>query len=180
MVLPTEPYPDTPQRTRMVAPPPQTHRTALFLVLVRLSHARPAYSRLDITHRIPAPLAHGNSTTTRAINTQPFRHADCRFRSAGIICHGNGADDYGRGVSARDGGPTPSLASSSRASFYVREFCEEMGIPYVRFGFVKGNREVIGRLAEVAAQLRVWEECRKVAVRDLMEGNVEVVYSYKP
>ncbi|KAF7895522.1 uncharacterized protein EAF01_009484 [Botrytis porri] len=61
-----------------------------------------------------------------------------------------------------------------RARGYVREFYEDVGIPYVSFGFVRGNKEVIGRLGEVAAQLRVLEECRKVAARDLVEGHVEV------
>lgn len=37
------------------------------------------------------------------------------------------------------------------------------------FGFARGNKEVIGRLGEVAGQLRVLEECRKVAAKDLIE-----------
>lgn len=37
------------------------------------------------------------------------------------------------------------------------------------FGFVGANKEVIGKLGEVADQLRVLEECRKVASRNLME-----------
>ncbi|KAF7917039.1 uncharacterized protein EAE98_010470 [Botrytis deweyae] len=61
-----------------------------------------------------------------------------------------------------------------RAQRYVRGFCEEVGIPYVRVGFVRGNKEVIGRLGEVAAQLRVWEECRKVAARELVERRGDV------
>lgn len=57
-----------------------------------------------------------------------------------------------------------------RAQKYVREFCEDVGIPYVIFTFTRGNKEVISRLGEVAGQLRVLEECRKVAARDLVEG----------
>ncbi|KAK2810904.1 hypothetical protein FQN50_002495 [Emmonsiellopsis sp. PD_5] len=57
-----------------------------------------------------------------------------------------------------------------RARGYVKEFCEDVGIPYVVFGFARGNREVISRLGEVAGQLRVLEECRKVSARDLVEG----------
>ncbi|TGO29169.1 hypothetical protein BPAE_0018g00570 [Botrytis paeoniae] len=67
-----------------------------------------------------------------------------------------------------------------KAQKYVREFCEDVGIPYVSFGFVRGNREVIGRLSEVAGYLRVLEECRKVAARDLMEGHVEVTSRTRP
>ncbi|KAK2736316.1 hypothetical protein FQN55_001702 [Onygenales sp. PD_40] len=57
-----------------------------------------------------------------------------------------------------------------RAQKYVKAFCEDVGIPYVIFGFARGNREVISRLGEVAGQLKVLEECRKVAARDLVEG----------
>ncbi|KAK3187053.1 hypothetical protein K4F52_004219 [Lecanicillium sp. MT-2017a] len=57
-----------------------------------------------------------------------------------------------------------------QAQKYVKEFCDDVGIPYVIFTFTRGNKEVISRLGEVAEQLRVLEECRKVAARDLVEG----------
>ncbi|CAG8888050.1 unnamed protein product [Penicillium egyptiacum] len=57
-----------------------------------------------------------------------------------------------------------------QAQPYVKEFCRDVGIPYVIFGFTRGNKEVICRLGEVAGQLRVLEECRKVAAKDLIEG----------
>ena len=41
----------------------------------------------------------------------------------------------------------------------VREFCESVGIKYVIFGFVDGNKEVIGRLGEIARQARMMKEC---------------------
>ncbi|GFG12187.1 delta(8)-fatty-acid desaturase [Aspergillus udagawae] len=53
---------------------------------------------------------------------------------------------------------------------YVKGFCRDVGIPYVVFGFTRGNKEIISRLGEVAEQLRVLEECRKVAAKDLIEG----------
>ena len=52
----------------------------------------------------------------------------------------------------------------------VVEFCEDVGIPYAIYGFVDGNKEVIGRLGEIGRQVKVWEECRKVAARDLIQG----------
>ncbi|KAJ5462365.1 hypothetical protein N7530_010570 [Penicillium desertorum] len=58
-----------------------------------------------------------------------------------------------------------------RAQKYVKEFCEDVGIPYVIFTFTRRNKEVISRLGEVAEQLRVMEECRKVAAKDLIEGH---------
>jgi delta8-fatty-acid desaturase len=57
-----------------------------------------------------------------------------------------------------------------KAQPYVMEFCEEVEIPYTIYGFVDGNKEVIGRLGEIGRQVKVWEECRKVATRDLLEG----------
>lgn len=41
----------------------------------------------------------------------------------------------------------------------VREFCESVGIKYVIFGFVDGNKEVIGRLGEIARQARMMKKC---------------------
>ena len=41
----------------------------------------------------------------------------------------------------------------------VREFCKDVGVKYVIFGFVEGNKEVIGRLEEVAKQARMMKEC---------------------
>ena len=58
-----------------------------------------------------------------------------------------------------------------KAQGYVREFCTEVGIPYVIYGFVEGNGEVLGRLEEVARQVGVWEEARRAAARDLVEGH---------
>ncbi|KAJ5918118.1 hypothetical protein N7454_010493 [Penicillium verhagenii] len=48
-----------------------------------------------------------------------------------------------------------------RAQKYVLEFCKETGIPYAIFTFYDGNKEVIGRLGDVAKQVRLMEECRK-------------------
>lgn len=58
-----------------------------------------------------------------------------------------------------------------KAQSYVRRFCGEVNIPYVIYGFTKGNQAVIGRLGEVAKQVEIYEECRRVAARDLIEGH---------
>lgn len=52
-----------------------------------------------------------------------------------------------------------------RAQKPVREFCANVGIPYTIYGFVDGNKEVIGKLGEVAKQLKIMEECRKVCAQ---------------
>ncbi|OAA72956.1 Fatty acid/sphingolipid desaturase [Akanthomyces lecanii RCEF 1005] len=51
----------------------------------------------------------------------------------------------------------------------VKEFCDKVGIPYIKFSFTRGNQEVIGRLGEVAQQLQVLEECQKIAAKELVE-----------
>ncbi|KAJ4291534.1 hypothetical protein N0V88_006131 [Collariella sp. IMI 366227] len=49
-----------------------------------------------------------------------------------------------------------------RTQGLVQAFCEEVGIPYALYGFVDGNREVIGRLREVARQARILRKCQGV------------------
>jgi sphingolipid 8-(E)-desaturase len=49
-----------------------------------------------------------------------------------------------------------------RAQVLVKEFCAEVEIPYAIYDFVEGNEKVIGRLGEVARQVRILEDCRRV------------------
>lgn len=53
----------------------------------------------------------------------------------------------------------------------VKNYCEDVGIPYAIYGFVEGNGKVIGRLGEVARLARVMGECQKAAAKDLVEGH---------
>jgi delta8-fatty-acid desaturase len=57
-----------------------------------------------------------------------------------------------------------------KAQPFVMKFCDEVAIPYTIYGFVDGNKEVLGRLGEIGQQVKVWEDCRRVAARDLVEG----------
>lgn len=43
----------------------------------------------------------------------------------------------------------------------VQGFCDEVGIPYALYGFVDGNKEVIGRLGDVARQASILAECQR-------------------
>ena len=43
----------------------------------------------------------------------------------------------------------------------VQEFCREVEIPYALYGFVDGNKEVIGRLADVGRQAAILAKCQK-------------------
>ena len=48
-----------------------------------------------------------------------------------------------------------------RTQKLVQEFCREVDIPYALYGFVDGNREVIGRLADVGRQAAILAQCQK-------------------
>jgi len=48
-----------------------------------------------------------------------------------------------------------------RAQKLVQQFCEDTEIPYALYGFVDGNKQVIGRLGQVGQQARILAECQK-------------------
>ncbi|KAI1385273.1 fatty acid desaturase [Hypoxylon trugodes] len=49
-----------------------------------------------------------------------------------------------------------------RTQKLVQEFCDEVGIPYALYGFVDGNKQVVGTLAEVSRQAAILAKCQKV------------------
>jgi len=54
----------------------------------------------------------------------------------------------------------------------VMAFCEDVGIPYALYGFVDGNKEVLGKLGEVARQAAVLRECqRSLALKGDLHGH---------
>jgi delta8-fatty-acid desaturase len=60
-----------------------------------------------------------------------------------------------------------------RAQKLVQEFCNDVGIPYALYGFVDGNKSVIGRLSEVSRQAAILAKCQKtIAERgDVLHGH---------
>ncbi|EOO02543.1 putative fatty acid desaturase protein [Phaeoacremonium minimum UCRPA7] len=52
-----------------------------------------------------------------------------------------------------------------RTQKLVQEFCNEVGIPYALFGFVDGNKEVIGRLADVSRQAAILAKCQQALAK---------------
>lgn len=48
-----------------------------------------------------------------------------------------------------------------RTQKLVQEFCWEVEIPYALYGFVDGNKKVIGRLADVGRQAAILAQCQK-------------------
>lgn len=51
-----------------------------------------------------------------------------------------------------------------KAQKLVIEFCKEVDIPYAYYGFADGNRQVIGRLAEVSRQAAILAKCQQSIV----------------
>lgn len=48
-----------------------------------------------------------------------------------------------------------------RTQKLVQEFCREVEIPYALYGFVDGNKEVIGRLRDVGRQAAILADCQR-------------------
>jgi delta8-fatty-acid desaturase len=48
----------------------------------------------------------------------------------------------------------------------VQEFCEEVEIPYALYGFVDGNKKVVGKLADVARQAAIFAECQRTLAEE--------------
>ncbi|KAK4156438.1 hypothetical protein C8A00DRAFT_30725 [Chaetomidium leptoderma] len=48
----------------------------------------------------------------------------------------------------------------------VQAFCDDVGIPYALYGFVDGNKQVIGRLADVARQAAILAKCQSVMMAE--------------
>ncbi|KAJ3555211.1 hypothetical protein NPX13_g10404 [Xylaria arbuscula] len=49
-----------------------------------------------------------------------------------------------------------------RTQKLVQEFCDDVGIPYALYGFVDGNKMVVGTLAEVSRQAAILAKCQEV------------------
>ena len=48
-----------------------------------------------------------------------------------------------------------------RTQKLVQKFCSDVGIPYALYGFVDGNKQVIGKLGEVGRQAAILAQCQK-------------------
>ncbi|KAF1963638.1 fatty acid/sphingolipid desaturase [Byssothecium circinans] len=52
-----------------------------------------------------------------------------------------------------------------RTQKLVQDFCNEVDIPYALYGFVDGNKQVIGKLADVGRQAQILAECQRTIVQ---------------
>lgn len=48
-----------------------------------------------------------------------------------------------------------------RTQKLVQEFCKDVNIPYALYGFVDGNKEVVGRLGEIGRQAAMLANCKE-------------------
>ncbi|KAL8928507.1 MAG: hypothetical protein Q9208_001741 [Pyrenodesmia sp. 3 TL-2023] len=53
-----------------------------------------------------------------------------------------------------------------RTQKLVQAFCNEVGIPYALYGFVDGNKQVVGRLADIARQAAILAECQRTVAKE--------------
>lgn len=58
-----------------------------------------------------------------------------------------------------------------RTQKLVQEFCEEVDIPYALYGFVEGNKIVIGKLGDVGRQAAILAECQRTMKEEGVLGH---------
>jgi len=60
-----------------------------------------------------------------------------------------------------------------RTQKLVMEFCEDVGIPYALYGFVDGNKEVLGTLKQVSRQAAILAKCQRTIAKrgDVLGGH---------
>jgi sphingolipid 8-(E)-desaturase len=62
----------------------------------------------------------------------------------------------------------------SRASMLVKEFAREQGLTYAEFGFVKGNKQVLGVLQDVAEQVKLLGKVAAAEAQEAIEKKLAV------
>lgn len=61
-----------------------------------------------------------------------------------------------------------------KASVLVKEFAAEQGLTYAEFGFISGNKEVLGLLEEVAGHAKVFANVANVEARLAVEKKIKI------
>jgi delta8-fatty-acid desaturase len=59
-----------------------------------------------------------------------------------------------------------------RASKLVKEFAKEQGLTYAEFGFVNGNKEILGVLQGVAEQVKLIGKVANAEAREAVEKKI--------
>lgn len=120
--------------------------TAPLHVQITLSHFAMSTSDLGVTESFPQKMLR----TTMDVDCPPwldFFHGGLQFQAIHHLY------------------PRIPRHNLRRAQKLVQEFCDEVDIPYALYGFVDGNKKVIGRMADVARQAAIFAECQKAIVK---------------
>lgn len=59
-----------------------------------------------------------------------------------------------------------------KASQLVKSFAKEQGLTYAEFGFVNGNKEVLGVLRSVAEQVKIVGKVANVEAREAVDRRI--------
>ncbi|KAF5313204.1 hypothetical protein D9619_003494 [Psilocybe cf. subviscida] len=145
-------------------------------VLVGCGDWKTALAYLFVSHAVTSPLhvqivlSHFSMSTGDLGPTECFPHRQMRTTSD-VVCSPS--------IEFLHGGlhlqvthhlfPRLPRHNLRRASALVKEFAREQGLTYAEFGFVQGNRDVLGTLKAVADQVRIMGEVAREEVREAVE-----------
>ncbi|KAF7784649.1 hypothetical protein Agabi119p4_814 [Agaricus bisporus var. burnettii] len=134
---------------------------------------------LVVSHVVTSPLhvqivlSHFSMSTADLGPTESFPHRQLRT-SSDVICS--------ESISMIHGGlhlqvthhlfPRLPRHNLKRASKLVKEFAKEQGLTYAEFGFVDGNKEVLGVLRGVAEQVKLMGKVAKAEAKEAVEKKI--------
>ncbi|KAJ3552652.1 hypothetical protein NP233_g12831 [Leucocoprinus birnbaumii] len=131
---------------------------------------------LLISHIVPSPLhvqivlSHFSMSTADLGPTESFPHRQMRT-TTDVICSDSIAFLHGGLHLQVTHHLFPRLPRHNlrQASALVKEFAREQGLVYAEFGFVSGNKEVLGVLRGVAEQVKIVGRVAGVEAREAVE-----------
>lgn len=120
--------------------------TAPLHIQITLSHFAMSTSDMGVTESFPQKMLR----TTMDVDCPPwldFFHGGLQFQAIHHLY------------------PRIPRHNLRQAQKLVQEFCNDVDIPYALYGFVDGNKEVIGRLRDVSRQAAIFQECQRAVAR---------------
>ncbi|KAG2023555.1 delta 8-sphingolipid desaturase [Coprinopsis cinerea AmutBmut pab1-1] len=135
---------------------------------------------LLISNIVPSPLhvqivlSHFSMSTTDLGPTESFPHRQLRTTSD-VICPESLAFIHGGLHLQVTHHLFPRLPRHNlrQASLLVKEYCEEQGLAYNEFGFIEGNKDVLGVLRNVAEQVKIVGKVAKAEVVEAVEKSID-------
>ncbi|KXN83858.1 Delta(8)-fatty-acid desaturase [Leucoagaricus sp. SymC.cos] len=134
---------------------------------------------LLISHVVPSPLhvqivlSHFSMSTADLGPTESFPHRQLRT-TTDVICSDSAAFLHGGLHLQVTHHLFPRLPRHNlrKASELVKSFANEQGLEYAEFGFVHGNKEVLGVLKSVADQVKIIAKVANVEAREAVEKKI--------